>query len=45
MLNIKIFLTQISQEIWDTLKTPNIIIIGIEEGEESEFKSTGNIFN
>ncbi|KAL6038257.1 hypothetical protein STEG23_034930, partial [Scotinomys teguina] len=33
------------QEIWDTIKIPNLRIIGIEEGEEYQLKGTGNIFN
>ncbi|KAL6084097.1 hypothetical protein STEG23_018682 [Scotinomys teguina] len=33
------------QEIWDTMKRPNIRIIGIEEGEEYKLKGTENIFN
>ncbi|KAL6079788.1 hypothetical protein STEG23_023429 [Scotinomys teguina] len=33
------------QEIWDTMKGPNIRIIGIEEGEEYQLKGTENIFN
>ncbi|KAL6045281.1 hypothetical protein STEG23_023107 [Scotinomys teguina] len=33
------------QEIWDTMKRPNIRIIGIEEGEEYQLKGTENIFN
>ncbi|KAL6032987.1 hypothetical protein STEG23_021333 [Scotinomys teguina] len=32
------------QEIWDTMKRPNIRIIGIE-GEEYQLKGTENIFN
>jgi translation initiation factor 2B subunit (eIF-2B alpha/beta/delta family) len=31
----KRFLIQNIQEIWDTMKTPNLRIIGIEEGKES----------
>ncbi|KAL6084523.1 hypothetical protein STEG23_028881 [Scotinomys teguina] len=33
------------QEIWDTMKRPNIRIIRIEEGEEYQLKGTENIFN
>ncbi|KAL6042861.1 hypothetical protein STEG23_007546, partial [Scotinomys teguina] len=33
------------QEIWDTMKRPNLRIIGIEEGEEYQLKGTENIFN
>ena len=38
-------LTQNNQEIWDIMKWPNLRIIGIEEGEEVQLKSTENIFN
>ncbi|OPX54009.1 RBD-like domain-containing protein [Oceanospirillum multiglobuliferum] len=38
-------LTQNVQEIWDTMKRPNLRIIGIEEGEEYQLKGTENIFN
>ena len=31
-------LTQNIQEIWDTVKRPNLRIIGIEEGEETLLK-------
>ena len=31
----KIFLIQNIQEIWDTMKRPNLRIIGIEEGDGS----------
>ena len=41
----KKFLTQNIQEIWDTMKRPNLKIIGIEEGEESQLKGPENIFN
>ena len=37
-------LTQNSQEIWNTIKRPNIRIIGIEEGE-AQLKSTENVFH
>ena len=35
--NLK-FLMQKIQEIWDTMKRPNLRIIGIEEDEDSQFK-------
>ena len=35
-------LTQNIQEIWDTMKRPNLRIIGIEE---AQLKNTENIFN
>ena len=37
-------LTQNIQEIWNTIKRPNIRIIGIEEGE-AQLKSTENVFH
>ena len=39
------FLTQNIQEIWNTIKKPNLRIIGIEEGEELQIKGAENIFN
>jgi hypothetical protein len=33
------------QEIWDTIKKPDLQIIGIEEGEETQAKGTEHIFN
>ena len=39
----KKFLTQNIQEIWDTMKRPNLRIIGIE-GQDSQIKGTENIF-
>lgn len=38
-------LTQNIQEIWDTIKRPNLRIIGIEKGEESQFKDPQKIFS
>ncbi|CAH7484839.1 AABR07011733.1 [Phodopus roborovskii] len=38
-------LTQNIQEMWDTMKRPNLRIIGIEEGEEAQLKGAENIFN
>ena len=45
--NIKFnkFLTQNIQEIWDTMKRPNLRIIAVEEGEELQLKGPENIFN
>ena len=37
------FVTQNIQEIWDTIKRPNLKITGIEEGEV-QLKGTENIF-
>ena len=33
------------QEMWDTIKKPNLRIIGVEEGEELQIKGPENIFN
>ena len=33
------------QEIWDTMKEPNLRIIGKEKGEDCPFGGTENIFN
>jgi hypothetical protein len=33
------------QEITDSIKRPNLRIMGIEEGEEVQAKGSGNIFN
>jgi hypothetical protein len=33
------------QEIWDTIKRPNLKIIGIEKGEDSQLKGSEDIFN
>ena len=41
----KKFQLQNVQEIHETMKRPNLKIIGIEEGEESQLKGTENIFN
>ena len=39
------FSSQNIQEIWDTIKKPDLRIIGIEEGEELQIKGPENIFN
>ena len=39
------FLTLSIQEIWDTMKRPNLKIVGIQEREELQLKGTENIFN
>ena len=39
------FLTQNIQEIWDTMKRPNLRRMETEEGEELQLKGTENIFN
>ena len=41
----KKFLTQNIQEIQDTMRRPNLRIIGIEESEDSQLKGPVNIFN
>ena len=41
----KKFQLQNVQEIHETMKRPNLKIIGIEEGEESQLKGPENIFN
>ena len=41
----KKLLTQNIQEIQDTMKRPNLRIIGIKEGEEYQLRFTVNIFN
>ena len=41
----KKLLTQNVQEIQDTMRRPNLRIIGIEEGEEYQLRGIVNIFN
>ena len=41
----KKLLTQNIQEIQDTMRRPNLRIIGIEESEDSQLKGPVNIFN
>jgi hypothetical protein len=41
----KTLLTQNIQEIQDTMRRPNLRIIGIEESENSQLKVSVNIFN
>ena len=45
MQKSKKLLTENIQEIQDTMRRPNLRIIGIEEREDSQFKGPGNIFN
>jgi hypothetical protein len=33
------------QDIWDTMKRPNLQIMGIEEGEMIQTKGTDNLFH
>jgi hypothetical protein len=41
----KKFLTQNIQEIWHTMKTPNIRIVGTEKGKDSKYKRPEHIFH
>jgi hypothetical protein len=41
----KNFMTQNKQETWDTMKRPNLRVIGIEEREDYQLKGPENIFN
>ena len=43
--NEKKLLTQNIQEIQDTMRRPNLRIIGIDEGKDSQLKGPVNIFN
>jgi hypothetical protein len=43
--NIQKVLTQSIQEIQDTMKRPNLRIIGIEENKDSQLKGLENVFN
>ena len=45
MKKCKRLLTQNFQEIQDTLRRPNLWIMGIEESEDSKIKGPVNIFN
>ena len=38
-------LTQNIQEIQDTIRRPNLWIIGVDENEDFQFKGPANIFN
>ena len=38
-------MTQNIQEIWDTIKRPNLRIVEIEEGEDAQLRGPENIFN
>jgi hypothetical protein len=33
------------QELWDTIKRPNLRFYQVAEGAETQTKSTGNLFN
>ena len=44
-VKVKRFLTQNIQEIWKTMKRPNLRIIGIEEGKGSQLQGPENILN
>ena len=39
------FLTQNIQEIQDTMRRPNLRIIGIEESEDSQLNGPVNVYN
>jgi hypothetical protein len=41
----KKILTQNIQEIQDTMRRPNLRLIGIDENEDFQLKASGNIFN
>ena len=41
----KRLLTQNTQEMQDTMRRPNLRIIGIEDSEDSQLKGAVNIFN
>ena len=42
---LKRILTQNIQEIQDTMRRPNLRIIGVDENEDFQFKGQANIFN
>jgi hypothetical protein len=33
------------QDVWDTVKKPNLWIMGTEEGEQTQTKDIDNLFN
>ena len=41
----KRILTQNIQEIQDTMRRPNLRILGVDENEDFQLKGPGNIFN
>jgi hypothetical protein len=41
----KKILTQNIQEIQDTMRRPNLCIIGVDENEDFQIKGSANIFN
>jgi hypothetical protein len=41
----KMILTQNMQEIQDTMRKPNLWIIGVDESEDFQLKEPANIFN
>ena len=43
--NAKKILTENFQEIQDTMRRPNLQIIGVDEDEDFQFKGPANIFN
>jgi hypothetical protein len=44
MQNAKILIQNI-QEIQDTMRRPNILMIGVDENEDFQLKGPANIFN
>ena len=42
---LKKILTQSIQEIQDTMRRPNLRIIGVDENEDFQLKGPANIFN
>ena len=45
MQNAKKILTQNIQEIQDTMRRPNLQIVGVDENEDFQLKEPTNIFN
>jgi hypothetical protein len=43
--NCKKILTQNIQEIQDTMRRPNVLIIGVDKNEDFQLKGPANIFN
>lgn len=44
-VNAKKFLTQNTQGVWNAMRRPNLRIIGMDEGEDSQVEGPENIFN
>ena len=45
MLNLKNSWQKNSQEMWNTVKVPNLRVIGINEGEKYQVKDTDSVLN